>query len=142
MWSCDQSLLTLASLWFFIRIWSEKPNFSEGCSWFKFNNFGMTLGMALKFYTSVAKGSELNVSKIWGLIPTFVEVTGFFCPPLILNRVSRIQYLFGICSWAKWKGKVWSLKCFICTEITSSFLKLKLSSIQKLLALLQLLIRK
>ena len=32
--------------------------------------------MALKFYTSVARGLELKVRKLWGLIPTFVEVTG------------------------------------------------------------------
>ena len=31
-----------------------------GWSWFKLNNLGMTLGMALKFYTSVAKGLKLN----------------------------------------------------------------------------------
>ena len=31
--------------------------------------------MALKFYTSVAKGLKLKVRKFWGLIPTFVEVT-------------------------------------------------------------------
>ena len=32
--------------------------------------------MALKFYTSVAKGLKLIVKKFWELIPTFVEVTG------------------------------------------------------------------
>ena len=32
--------------------------------------------MALKFNTSVAKGLKLKVRKFWGLIPTFVEVTG------------------------------------------------------------------
>ena len=32
--------------------------------------------MALKFYTSVAKESKLKVRKFFGLIPTFVEVTG------------------------------------------------------------------
>ena len=31
--------------------------------------------MALKYYTSVAKGLEINVSKFWGLISMFVEVT-------------------------------------------------------------------
>ena len=62
-------------------------------SWFKFNNLGLTLGMNLKFYTSVAKGLKLKVRKIWGLIPTFVEVTkgklvegveggGWHSPPL------------------------------------------------------------
>ena len=32
--------------------------------------------MALKFYASVAKGLKLKVRMFWGLIPTFVEVTG------------------------------------------------------------------
>ena len=44
----------------------------EGCSWFKFNNLGLALGMALKFYTNVTK--DLTVWKFRGLIPTFVEV--------------------------------------------------------------------
>ena len=42
----------------------------------KFNNVGLALGMTLKFYTSVAKGSKLKVRKFCGLSPTFVEVTG------------------------------------------------------------------
>ena len=37
----------------------QKNLFFEGCSWFKFNNLGLALGMGLKFYTSVAK--ELNL---------------------------------------------------------------------------------
>ena len=32
--------------------------------------------MALKLYTVVSKGRKLKVRKFWGLIPTFVEVTG------------------------------------------------------------------
>ena len=32
--------------------------------------------MSLKFRTSAAKGSKLNVRKFWRLIPMFVEVTG------------------------------------------------------------------
>ena len=32
--------------------------------------------MALKSYTSVAKGLKLENRKLWGLIITFVEVTG------------------------------------------------------------------
>ena len=32
--------------------------------------------MVLKFYTSVAKGLNLKLRMVWGLIPTFVEVTG------------------------------------------------------------------
>ena len=68
--------------------------FLEGCSWFKFNNLGLALGMNLKFHTSLSKGLKLKVKKFLGLILTFVEVTGenqvgfFFCPTHpILNRV-------------------------------------------------------
>ena len=32
--------------------------------------------MALKFYTSAAKGLKQKVTKFWGLITPFVEVTG------------------------------------------------------------------
>ena len=66
---------------------SRKKNFFEGCSWFKFNNLGLELGMALKFYISVAKGVKIKVRMFWGLIPTFLEVSGGklvvegpFCP--------------------------------------------------------------
>ena len=54
---------------------------------FKFNNFGLALGANMEFYTSVAKGLKLKVRMFWGLIPTFVEVTGgklledLFAPP-------------------------------------------------------------
>ena len=44
--------------------------------WFKFNNLGLAGGMALKFYTSIAKGLKLKVRKLWGLSLMFVEVTG------------------------------------------------------------------
>ena len=54
---------------------TRKTNFFEGCSWFKFNNLGLALGMALKFYTSVTKGLKLKVRKFRRLIATFVEVT-------------------------------------------------------------------
>ena len=43
--------------------------------------------MALKFFDSVVKGLKLKVTKIWGLIVRFVEVTGeklvegLFLPP-------------------------------------------------------------
>ena len=40
----------------------------EGWSSFKFNNLGLAQGMALKFYTTLAKGSKL--------IPIFLEVAG------------------------------------------------------------------
>ena len=45
---------------------TRKTAFFEGWSWFKFNNFGLALGMALKFCTSVAKVSKLKVSEFWG----------------------------------------------------------------------------
>ena len=38
----------------------------EECSWFKFNHVGLALGMALKFYTSVAKGLKVKIRKSWG----------------------------------------------------------------------------
>ena len=56
-----------------IRIW-PKTTFFEGLSWFKFNDFGLELGMTMKIY-SVAKVLKLRVRKILGIVPTFVEVT-------------------------------------------------------------------
>ena len=53
---------------------TRKNTFFEGWSWFKFNNLGLTLGIILKFYTSVAKWSKLKVRKFWGLVSTFVKV--------------------------------------------------------------------
>ena len=55
---------------------TRKTNFFEGWFWFKFNNLGLVIGMALKVYTSESQGLKLQVRKFWGLIPTFVEVTG------------------------------------------------------------------
>ena len=93
MWSCDQGLVTLVFLWQKLsspqicKDLTRKIIFLEGCSWFKVINLGLSLGMALKFCTSVAKGSKLKVRKFWGQIPMFVEVTrekllgGPFCPP-------------------------------------------------------------
>ena len=61
--------------------------------------------MALKFYTSVAKGSELKVRKLCEVIPSFVEVTEEMqvlggwglgvrkgWPPPILNRVDVAEW--------------------------------------------------
>ena len=67
--------------------------FFEGCSWLKFNNLELELGIVLKFCTSVAKGLKLNIKTFWWIITIFVEVTGeklveegpFWS--LILNRV-------------------------------------------------------
>ena len=76
---------------------TRKTNLFEGCSWFKFNNLGLALGMAWQFFTSVLKGLKLKVRKFLGLIPTFSEVTGEklvlgpFLPPssYILNRINK-----------------------------------------------------
>ena len=55
---------------------TRKAAFFEGWSWFEFNNLGLALCTNLKFYTNVEKGLKLKFRKFWGLIPTFVEVTG------------------------------------------------------------------
>ena len=54
----------------------KKNHFFEGWSWFNFINFGLALVIALKFYISAAKGLKPKFSKFWGLMSTFVEVTG------------------------------------------------------------------
>ena len=76
---------------------TRKTTFFEG--WFKFDTFGLTLGTNLKFYTSVAKELKLKVRRFWGLIPTFVKVTGeklaeeaFLAPP-ISDRVNIFTLL-------------------------------------------------
>ena len=43
----------------------QKTDF-EGWSWFNVNNLGLALGMALKFYSSVAKRLKLEVKKCRG----------------------------------------------------------------------------
>ena len=43
---------------------------------FKLNYLGLALGMALKFYASVAKRLKLKVKKFLRLIFMFAEVTG------------------------------------------------------------------
>ena len=60
----------------FYKDLTKKPNFFERFCWLKFNNLRLGLGMALKFYTSVTKGLKLKIRKFYGLIRTFVEVTG------------------------------------------------------------------
>ena len=48
----------------------QKKQFFEGYSLFKFNNLGLKVGMALKFYKNVAKGLKWKVKKFFGLVPT------------------------------------------------------------------------
>ena len=66
---------------------TKKPAFFEEWSFFNFNNVGLALGTNFKSYTNVAKGLKLKPRMVWGLIPTFVEVTaeklvggGLFAP--------------------------------------------------------------
>ena len=82
MFSCDQSLVTVAFLREklsqpqFCKDLTRKTAFFERWSWFRFNNLRLALGTNLKFCTNVAKGLKLKVIKFWGLILTFVEFTG------------------------------------------------------------------
>ena len=55
---------------------------------FQITNFGLALGMALEFYTSVAQGLKLKVRTFCGLTHAFVEITreklvggSFLSPP-------------------------------------------------------------
>ena len=68
--------VTITSIPQFYKDLTRRTTFSEEWSWFKISNLGLALGMALKLYTRVAKRLKLKVRKFWGLIPTFVEVTG------------------------------------------------------------------
>ena len=79
---------------------TRKTALFEGWSWFKFNNLGQALGTNLKFYTSLSKGFKLKVRKLWGLIQTFLEVTGeklvggtFLLPPSWIG-LKRLKGMF------------------------------------------------
>ena len=52
--------------------------FLRGGRWsrLEFNNLGLALSIALKFYKMVAKELTLKVRKFLGLLPTFVDVIG------------------------------------------------------------------
>ena len=104
----DQSLVTQSLVSFFweelhnnncIRIWLKKQ-FFEGYAWFKFNNLGLTQGIAWKLFTIVTKGLKLKVTKFLGLVFNFVEIAGKklvggpFTPP-IWNRVKSCFDNFG-----------------------------------------------
>ena len=69
--SIKEVIITL--IWYDL---TRRTTFFEGSSWFKVNYLGLVLDMALKFYATVGKGLKLKARKCWGLIPTFVEVTG------------------------------------------------------------------
>ena len=55
---------------------NRKPNFFEGCPWFKFTNLGLVVGKGLKSYISVTKSLKVKARKFWVLMSTFVEVKG------------------------------------------------------------------
>ena len=58
------------SLSLFMWFCPEKA-FWERWSCFKFNDSGLTLGKALKYYSSIVKGSKQKVRKFWELISVF-----------------------------------------------------------------------
>ena len=58
-----------------LYIFDQKKLFFERWSWFKINNLRLAQVIVLKLYTS-SKQVKLKVRKFWGLIHTFVEVTG------------------------------------------------------------------
>ena len=72
MWSCDQILVSYSIIFMTEVIigqitygFVQKADF-EGWSWFNVNNLGLALGMALKFYSNVAKRLKLKVKKCEG----------------------------------------------------------------------------
>ena len=72
MWSFDQILVGYSGIFMreviisqIIYGFVQKTDF-EDWSWFNVNNLGLALGMALKFYSSVAKRWKLKVEKCWG----------------------------------------------------------------------------
>ena len=69
MWSYDQILVGYSSIFMreviisqIIYVFVQKADFEEW-SWFNVNNLGLKLGMALKFYSSVAKRLKPKVKK-------------------------------------------------------------------------------
>ena len=92
IWSRDSNYILDVSMWpkfdnssIFMREvittsvlsgFDQKNRIFERWSWLKFSNLKLALGTNLKFYTSVVKRLKLKVRKVWGPIPTFVEVTG------------------------------------------------------------------
>ena len=51
-----------------------RKTFFKVCSWFKINNSGLVLAMALKFYANMVKGLKLKFGILERLIPTFWEI--------------------------------------------------------------------
>ena len=93
MWSCDQSLATLAFLREtlskpqFYKDLTKKTAFFEAWPWFKFNNLGLALVMALKFLHQSGERVKTKTHKV--LLANFYVCRGWggFLTPTILNRV-------------------------------------------------------
>ena len=47
----------------FYKDLTKNTIFFDGCSWLKFNNLGLALGMAFKIHTSMKKGLKQKVRK-------------------------------------------------------------------------------
>ena len=60
MLSCDQSLITVA----FHEKLPQVQFYKNLPAWFTFNDPGLALSMALRFYSSVSKGFELKVINV------------------------------------------------------------------------------
>ena len=76
---------------------TRKTNSFEDCSWFKFNNMELELGVTLKFYTSVAKGLKLKaLGANSNVCRSYKGKTsrGLFWHPPIMNRFN-IFIMFG-----------------------------------------------
>ena len=54
---------------------SQKKYFFQKCFWLKLNNMGLSLGMTLKMYASVAKGFKLKFRTFLGLMRMLVIIT-------------------------------------------------------------------
>ena len=72
----------------FIRTWAKGALSSVSIK-------GLALDVALKFCNSEAKALKLKVRKFWGIIPTYVEITGeklvgsLFAPSPIVYRAKN-----------------------------------------------------
>ena len=96
LWICIKPVIITS----IIKGIDQKKNnkFFKKCSWFNFNNVGLTLGRAFKFYTSVTKGLKLN-HKLLGansfVSRSYRGETGMstFCTTfVILNKVNKEIY--------------------------------------------------
>ena len=124
---CDQSLMTLAFLWEklsqsqFYNDLSRKTVFLRSRLDWSSIIWDLYKGTNLKFYISVAKGLKLKVRKFWGLVLTFVWVTGeklvegaFLPPPPphpILNRVKALWMVKYSSKFVFIDRRIWNSEC-------------------------------